>query len=196
MTEDTFFRWAAGLVLTGTVVTSGVYRARADRLGGTLPRKPEGLPSVMLRLLMLSAVLLPILAPSAVRWLSIDLPTWARAIGLGLSILAWPILWWTLASIGTNISQSISTRADATLVTHGPYRLVRHPLYSAGFLAVLGMALSVQSIPLMVAVLLLVGWIPRRAEREEANLTASFGDAYRAYREQTGRFIPRLIAGA
>lgn len=196
MTDDSFFRWASGGLLAGAIFTSGFYRARADRLGGKLPAKPEGLPATPIRvaigLLVWGALLLPIVAPSVVRWMTVELPRGVRFLGLALTAGAWPILWWTLATIGTNISQSISTRANASLITHGPYRFVRHPLYSAGFLALLGLGLSLQSIPLLVGVVALVAWLPRRASREEDNLTASYGDSYREYAKRTGRFIPRF----
>ena len=38
-------------------------------------------------------------------------------------------MYWTLSSLGTNLTDTVVTRAEATLVTHGPYRWVRHPYY-------------------------------------------------------------------
>lgn len=194
--SDAFFRWAGAVLLTGMVLTSGFYRARAERIGGRLPAEPEGLPAIPLRvasgLLVLAALILPIISPRAADVVSVRLPEGVRLAGLALTTLAWPFLWWVLASIGTSISQSVSTRANATLVTHGPYRWVRHPLYTGGFLAFLGLGLALESGPLLAGLILLIWWLPRRASREEANLVASYGDAYRAYQQRTGRFIPRL----
>jgi protein-S-isoprenylcysteine O-methyltransferase Ste14 len=200
MRPDSAIRLASATVLVGAVATSGFYRARAERLGGRLPTSIEGRPAASLRvaigLVVVAAIVAPIVAPSWAGIITVPLPPGVRLLGLGLAIAAWPFLWWTLATIGTGISPSVSTRADATLVTSGPYGLVRHPLYSGGFLAFLGLGLSLQSIPLLIGVAILLWWLPQRVRREEANLTTSYGDGYRAYCHRTGRFLPRLRAGS
>ncbi|MFN0179207.1 MAG: methyltransferase family protein [Gemmatimonadales bacterium] len=196
MANDGWIRVGSGALLLALIVTSGFYRARAERKGGLLPARPDGLPATSVRvaigIAVWAALLLPILAPSTVGWISAPLPSVLRLAGLGLLGGAGLLLWWTLASIGDNISPSTSTRAGARLVTEGPYRFVRHPLYTGGFLAMLGIGLANQSIPLLAAVPILLWWLPRRVRDEERNLTASYGDAYRAYQTRTGRFLPRL----
>lgn len=199
MADDRWIRLGSGALLLALIVTSGVYRGRAERRGGALPAKPDGLPATSIRvaigIAVLSALLLPILAPSTVAWMSVPLPAGLRLVGLGLLGAAGVVLWWTLASIGDNISPSTSTRAGARLVTEGPYRFVRHPLYSAGFLAVLGIGLANESTPLLAGVAMLLWWLPRRVHGEEQNLVASYGDDYRVYQTRTGRFLPRLSLG-
>ncbi len=77
-------------------------------------------------------------------------------------------------------------------MTDGPYRHVRHPLYTALFLGYLGTVLSLQSwaltawFPVFVASYLLF------AAEEENVLERGFGEAYRAYRRRTGMFLPGL----
>jgi protein-S-isoprenylcysteine O-methyltransferase Ste14 len=199
MANDGWIRLGSGALLLALIVTSGFYRARAERRGGPLPARPDGLPAtwgrVAIGIAAWAALLLPILAPSTVGWISVPLPAGLRLIGLGLLGGAGLVLWWTLASIGDSISPSTSTRAGARLVTEGPYRFVRHPLYTGGFLATLGIGLANQSIPLLAALPILLWWLPRRVHGEEQNLTASYGEAYRAYQARTGRFLPRLAPG-
>lgn len=198
ISADGFIRWTSGAILLTAIITSGFYRARAHRQGGALPARADGLPTVRLRLLsglvVWAAVLLPIAAPAVVPWIVVPLPNAIRLAGLALAVAAWLVLWWTLASLGNNISPSTSTRAGATLVRHGPYRLVRHPLYSGGFMACLGLGLATESIPLLVAVVGLLWWVPRRVRNEEANLVASYGDRYRDYQANTPPLVPRFKA--
>ncbi|HUF49322.1 MAG TPA: isoprenylcysteine carboxylmethyltransferase family protein [Longimicrobiales bacterium] len=79
----------------------------------------------------------------------------------------------------------------AALVTHGPYRLVRHPFYAAFVLALLA---AVAALPLLwTALCALLGMVQlrRTAVREELRLVVQFGAEYEAYMRRTGRFVPR-----
>lgn len=97
-----------------------------------------------------------------------------------------------LSSIGTNISPSHATRAGHQLITHGPYRWVRHPLYSAGLLLCVSLTLLTALWALGVGMLIPLAVLLWRTPREEARLIALFGDEYRAYMRRAGRFFPRL----
>ena len=91
------------------------------------------------------------------------------------------------------MTETVLIKADHRLVTHGPYRWVRHPLYGTGlslFLAVGLMAASwfILLLTVIVGVLVLAVVIPA----EERNLVEAFGDDYREMRRRTGRLLPRL----
>jgi protein-S-isoprenylcysteine O-methyltransferase Ste14 len=93
------------------------------------------------------------------------------------------------------LGKSFSILAEARrLVTDGPYRLVRHPLYICEGIALVGLVLQVIS-PLAVTIAIVVAVIQyRRMINEEAILSASFPE-YRAYAAQTPRLIPaRLVS--
>jgi protein-S-isoprenylcysteine O-methyltransferase Ste14 len=80
------------------------------------------------------------------------------------------------------------------LVTTGPYRLVRHPIYLGLALLTLGQALAFRS--WLAGVIVLVGIVPTlawRARAEEALLSRTFGDRYALYRRQTKMMIPYLL---
>jgi protein-S-isoprenylcysteine O-methyltransferase Ste14 len=77
-------------------------------------------------------------------------------------------------------------------MTIGPYRYVRHPLYSAGFVEVV--ALSVIAANWFMALVMVLGMVMILAvviPREEAHLIGAFGDDYEAYRKRTGRLLPK-----
>jgi protein-S-isoprenylcysteine O-methyltransferase Ste14 len=92
------------------------------------------------------------------------------------------------------LGKSFSILAEARrLVTSGPYKVVRHPLYLCEGIAVLGVALQVIS-PLAVAILLIVALLQfRRMINEEAVLNSAFPE-YRAYAARTPRVAPALLA--
>jgi protein-S-isoprenylcysteine O-methyltransferase Ste14 len=91
------------------------------------------------------------------------------------------------------LGKSFSILAEARqLVTSGPYKVVRHPLYVAEGVALVGITLQVLS-PLAVAIALLVLLIQfRRMINEEAVLKSAFAE-YSAYAARTPRVIPALI---
>jgi protein-S-isoprenylcysteine O-methyltransferase Ste14 len=80
------------------------------------------------------------------------------------------------------------------LVTTGPYRLVRHPIYLGLILVALGAALAFNSWPALVIVL--AGIVPTfawRARAEETLLSSTFGERFAVYRQRTKMIIPHLL---
>ena len=91
---------------------------------------------------------------------------------------------------------SFMPKADRStgLVTTGPYRLVRHPIYTGLVLLTLGQALAFSS--WRACLIVLVGIVPTfawRARVEEAVLRRAFGERYALYRRQTKMLIPHLL---
>jgi len=105
--------------------------------------------------------------------------------GLGFAI-------WARVHLGTNWGMPMTQRVEPELVTSGPYRFVRHPIYSGLLLAVVGTALATNFLGLAVAVIL-GAYFYYAATVEERNLVAAFPTAYPAYREHTKKLIPFLL---
>jgi protein-S-isoprenylcysteine O-methyltransferase Ste14 len=79
------------------------------------------------------------------------------------------------------------------MVTHGPYRWVRHPFYDAVALAVTGNALATANWFLALTGGLGLALLVARTRIEEEKLIARFGDRYRNYMNDTGRFLPKSV---
>lgn len=117
-------------------------------------------------------------------------PTWvSRAAnvmfwtGVALAVLAG-------AYLGRSLTATPVPTANATLKTTGPYRWVRHPIYTGVVLIVVAMAArSGNAVALMLGVLAIV-FFHRKAAWEEQRLDERFDD-YARYAERTPRFIPR-----
>ena len=130
--------------------------------------------------------------PAWMSWASMPLPAWARWIGVLLGFMGGVLIVWTFRSLGKNLTDTVVTRREHTLVMHGPYRFVRHPFYDAVALSMLASALVAANWFLLAGGTLSLALIVLRTGREEERLVARFGDSYRAYMRNTGRFLPRI----
>jgi len=196
MNTELVFRLIALVFIVGLIGISGSFRRRADRQGGAL-RSTEGRRAVAWVRLYGLLAWLPILAylinPAWVAWARLSLPDWLRWFGVALAFAILPFAYWVLSSLGNNISPTQSTRLGHQLVIHGPYRYIRHPLYTTGLLGYVALTLltAMWWIPIALAPGLI--FILLRTPSEEARLIETFGDEYRAYARRTGRFVPKLF---
>lgn len=188
---------AAGYVLLGfsAILPIGMYHRIRARTGETLDRKQEGWPILLgLRLLALATVvgtIAFILDPSWMAWSSVALPSWARWSGLAIGIAGGCLLVWTFHSLGGNLTDTVVTRRNAYLVTHGPYRWVRHPFYLAFALFMTMNALVTANAFIAVTGFAAFLVIVARTSIEERKLIERFGESYREFMRNTGRFLPR-----
>jgi protein-S-isoprenylcysteine O-methyltransferase Ste14 len=107
------------------------------------------------------------------------------ACGIALAV-------WARLHLGRNWGMPMTQRAEPELVTSGPYRFVRHPIYSGLLTAMLGTALANDLLGLIV-VAVLVAYFYYSGAVEERNLTATFPTAYPEYRSRTKMLIPFLL---
>jgi protein-S-isoprenylcysteine O-methyltransferase Ste14 len=190
------FRIIALLLFLTGVVISFYFRSRSETEGEPVSIKEEGLfVRISLRaagLAMWFSVITWLINPKWMEWSWIQLPSLLRWIGVAIGLICLPLTYWLFSSIGTNITQTIETRKEHTLITTGPYRFVRHPLYTVGIAMFFAFALIAANwfIGLSSALVLLMLVI--RLPQEEAKLIERFGDDYRQYIERTGKLLPRL----
>jgi protein-S-isoprenylcysteine O-methyltransferase Ste14 len=197
MTLDDRIRVALFIIFFLLLFPLAVYRrVKAHATGEKLDRRQEG--SFILFTLrplgfsMMLGFLAWMVNPSWMSWSSITLPGWARWLGVGLGLLSGALLLWAFQSLGKNLTDTVAIRRDHYLVTSGPYAFIRHPFYDSVALFILSIALSAANWFFMLAGVLFFSLISIRTAKEEANLMARFGEAYRTYIQQTGRFLPKL----
>jgi protein-S-isoprenylcysteine O-methyltransferase Ste14 len=174
----------------------GVYHRVRAASGERLSRRDEGvLVMVVLRLFGLVtwvALLIYLIDPAWMAWSSLPLPAGLRWSGAILGVLVVPpLLFWAFHSLGRNLTDTVVTRREHTLVTRGPYRWVRHPFYGVGFLGLLAVTLMTANWFVALTGAAVIALLVYRTRTEEAKLIERFGDEYRAYRERTGAFFPR-----
>ncbi len=195
--NENLFRISAALILVLAISISGYFRRKADRISGEkVSTKDEGRPIFLaLRLgglFLWFSPLIYAINPAWMAWSKIGLPDWLRWIGVGVGFLSLALITWMFRSIGTGITPTVATRKEHKLSTSGPYRWIRHPLYSFGTLAFLSLGLIADSWFIVLLAVLAFILLATRTPNEEAHLIEKFGDEYREYMKRTGRYLPRL----
>ena len=172
------------------------YHRRARQEGGRMNVRDTRF-SILLRLLLaipLAGLLVAyMIRPAILGWAEIALPAWASWLGALMVLTSFALLIWVHRALGANFNTVLGVRDRHTLVTHGPYHWVRHPMYAVLFLFMTGILLLTGNI--LIGGLLLAGLVVTvgtRVEKEEAILEEEYGEEYRMYKARTGRFLPRL----
>jgi protein-S-isoprenylcysteine O-methyltransferase Ste14 len=91
-----------------------------------------------------------------------------------------------------NLTDTVVTRENHTLVRTGPYRFVRHPFYLAFAIALVGGSLVTVNWFIFLSGCVPLAFLVARTRIEEEKLVERFGDEYRDYMAKTGRFWPRM----
>lgn len=194
--EDRTFRL---ILISGFLLMASVgafHRIKSQSTGEQLDRRQEGL--FILISLRLSGLLVMIgflsymIHPVWLAWSFVPIPLWARWVGVGIGAMFLSLMTWVFRSLGKNITDTVVTRADHTLITSGPYRWVRHPFYGAAALGMVSVALITTSWYFVLTAGCAIALLVIRTRIEEDKLIERFGDDYRAYMQKTGRFFPRL----
>jgi protein-S-isoprenylcysteine O-methyltransferase Ste14 len=188
------------LVLVGVwvVLVSFVRGAVQYRRTGSSPvrlRDRPGSPQWWARLVSTVGVMLAIAAPLAeIAGLQplplLDQPL-LRWSGVVLVFLGMAITLGSQAAMGRSWRADVDPDATTELVTSGPFRYVRNPVFSGSAVTVVGLAFVV---PNVVSLLMLVAFLAGLEIQvrlvEEPYLMRVHGDAYRTYAARTGRFVP------
>jgi len=98
---------------------------------------------------------------------------------------------WSALYLGRGLTPSPLPNGSTDLVTRGPYRFVRHPIYTAVILLGIGMAIRSGSWIVTVALVGLVVLFSVKSRWEEMHLADTF-PGYEQYTTATGRFVPRI----
>lgn len=196
MNEHIPYRVATILIMIVAMIIAGYHRKRADRIGGKVSRVNDGLPfllpTAVITLAGLATVLVFLVYPPLTRWAQLPLPDAVRIVGIVIGVLALPYVYALYKHLGLNITSTASTRENHTLVTTGPYRWVRHPLYFFGLTLWFSLALITTLWPILVSIALFLPIINKRTRTEEENLIAKFGQDYIDYQSRTGKYFPKL----
>lgn len=196
MASETPFRIALVIVIVLTMTVTLYQRMHAASSGEQIDKKDEGyLFAAVLQLSAFGlwvATFAYLLMPSSVHWASIPMPISIRWFGVATGIFSSLLMCWTLNSLGKNLTDTVVTRAVATLVTQGPYRWVRHPYYVTTALLMASVVLLTANWLIGLGCFAVLSLLAVRTPKEEQRLIDKFGKKYHDYMEATGRFFPRF----
>jgi protein-S-isoprenylcysteine O-methyltransferase Ste14 len=174
--------WAVSLAVRASTIAFFLFQAAAIILRAPPTERARGIEP------RLSAVIGTFLAPAISFFPRRDLPVTAEMLAAFLTFLGTA----AAAAVLLRLGRSFSVMAEARkLVTTGPYRLVRHPLYLAEEIALFGVLMQFFSLGTALIFAVQVAFQLRRMHNEEFVLSASFAE-YAAYRQRTARLLPGI----
>jgi len=173
-----------------------IYYRRKAATGEKISYREEGyLFAVILRLAGVCLGITTIaylIAPNSIDWASMPLPAWIRWGGVISGMFCSLLMYWTLSSLGKNLTDTVVTRNNAVLITNGPYKWVRHPFYVTAALLMAAATFISANWAIGVSSMLVLTLLAVRTPNEEQKLVQRFGEDYRQYMRTTGRFFPRV----
>jgi len=99
---------------------------------------------------------------------------------------------WARLALGANWSGSVTIKSNHQLIRRGPYRWIRHPIYTGMLAALLAVAITQGLLSGAVGFALVFFALFRKARREELFLSQEFGEGFTEHRQHTGMFLPRF----
>jgi protein-S-isoprenylcysteine O-methyltransferase Ste14 len=118
---------------------------------------------------------------------------WIANMGIAITAAGLLFAIWARAYLGGNWSGAVTVKVGHQLIRTGPYRWVRHPIYTGLILALFGTAINRGQLRGFIAVVLLWIGFTLKSRIEERFMTATFGPEYDEYRRTTGGIVPRLL---
>jgi protein-S-isoprenylcysteine O-methyltransferase Ste14 len=112
--------------------------------------------------------------------------------GYGLLLAGMLFAGWARVFLGGNWSSSVTLKQDHTLIRSGPYRIVRHPIYTGLLVALLGTAIVLGELRCFIGVILAAMAWKMKSITEEVLMVQEFGDQYTRYRLQVKGLVPYL----
>jgi protein-S-isoprenylcysteine O-methyltransferase Ste14 len=115
------------------------------------------------------------------------------AVGLAITLAGLALALWARVTLGGNWSGQVTFKEGHELIRHGPYAHVRHPIYSAILLMLLGTVLAIGTLGTLLGLPLIGAGIWLKTGQEEALMSEHFPAEYAAYRSQVKALVPRLF---
>lgn len=118
---------------------------------------------------------------------------WIKGAGLALAIAGIALACWSRYLLGSNWSSVVKIKENHELIERGPYRYIRHPIYTGLLLAFIGTALKVGDWRGVIAVAIVLVSFLRKLRIEERWLGEQFGEKYAGYMRRTKALLPAIF---
>jgi protein-S-isoprenylcysteine O-methyltransferase Ste14 len=197
MNTETIFRILLPLVIGAFVLHRGYYvKYHSKPENETVKKREEGILSHIAGLLGMAgfvSMVTYVINPDWLSFASLPFTGWVRWTGVGIAILGFALLQWAQVTLANSWSDTPRMMKEQTLITSGPYRTMRHPIYTA-FILILGSTLLISSSWLIGSCWagMVTLEVFSRIRFEESLLLEYFGGEYREYMKRTGRLFPKV----
>jgi protein-S-isoprenylcysteine O-methyltransferase Ste14 len=194
MYEPPVFAFTEAALFWATLIWSFLPEIRHS---GIVPRAPSSTQDAgTLRLINIGSDVALVLAftLSFLPWPIIPYPRIALYTGTVLLVLGSLLRRYCFRTLGKYFTAAVTVSADQPVIDNGPYRWIRHPGYTAGFIMFVGIGLALGNcLGLAILVLMACYVYSRRVHAEEIALLDTIGKPYCAYMARTKRFIPFIF---
>jgi protein-S-isoprenylcysteine O-methyltransferase Ste14 len=123
----------------------------------------------------------------------ISAAAWVQWLGLAVTIGGCAFAVWARSRLGSNWSSMVTVKQNHELILHGPYALVRHPIYSGFLLALVGTAIVVGEIRAFIGLGVAFIAFFLKSAAEERFMREEFSDEYARYSQRVRRLIPFIL---
>src|SRR5688572_13337499 len=148
METEMVFRILLPTLLVAFIVHRGYYTKKySESANDTLKKREEGTAAKLAGLLGIIGfigMIVYVINPGWLAWATLPLPFWLRWVGVGIALAGFALLQWAQNTLGKSWSDTPRMIKEQALVTSGPYKLIRHPIYTA-FLLILGSTLFISA---------------------------------------------------
>ncbi len=114
------------------------------------------------------------------------------AIGVATTVAGIAFAIWARWHLGENWSATVTLKEGHELIRSGPYRRIRHPIYTGMLFAFAGTALALGEYRGLISICIVLAAFYTKARKEERFLTQEFGDSFREHTRHTGMFFPKF----
>jgi protein-S-isoprenylcysteine O-methyltransferase Ste14 len=151
--------------------------------------------SIIVILCVLAVFVFYAVCPENRNILILPLPDWLSWLGLLLGIISLALQVWVHVTLQKNWLAASKSGKKNIVIASGPYSQIRHPLYLALMLLLVGLSLISGFSLFLLLTLLSLPFFNNSAKKEETIMVQQFGDEYRSYMKNVGRFFPRITQG-
>jgi protein-S-isoprenylcysteine O-methyltransferase Ste14 len=150
----------------------------------------------ILRLIFYTVIVLFIYLQKNIPFLATSLWLKTPAIYISTDVITFIgllLMLWARTTLGKNWSANIVIKEEHKLITSGPYKYIRHPIYSGLILMVLGVVLYIDTLGWLVFFIIFFFGARYKAQKEERLLESHFSNAYSEYKKHTKYLIPFVL---
>lgn len=192
--EEQFWKWAFFILLVTWYFIRIPYGRNSLKIKSKT-KKRTGLEQFLILLNFVSMGFLPgfVVFSSWFDFASMSLPSFVRWTGLIVYGLNLVLFVWCHRSLGKNWSTILEIREGHELIQKGPYKRIRHPMYTHFWLLIISQGLVLDNWIVLVYGILAWGILYfLRVKEEEKMMIEEFGDEYKKYMKKTGRLFPKF----